>query len=68
MLLSFKNLHMLNSRSKSLLYINGFLSIDVLYSGIEKKQIFTFTNLPKLLIDVKFLLTARLVMRARRSL
>lgn len=54
MLLSFKNLHMLNTRSKSLLYINGFLSVDVLYSGIEKKQIFTFTNLPKLLIDVKF--------------
>lgn len=54
MLLSFKNLHMLNTQSKSLLYINGFLSIDVLYSGIEKKQIFTFTNLPKLLIDVKF--------------
>lgn len=68
MLLSFKNLHMLNTRSKTLLYKNGFLSIDVLYSGIEKKQIFTFTNLPKLLIDVKFLLTARLVMRARRSL
>lgn len=45
---------MLNTRSKSLLYINGFLSVDVLYSGIEKKQIFTFTNLPKLLIDVKF--------------
>lgn len=54
MLLSFKNPHMLNTRSKSLLYINGFLSVDVLYSGIEKKQIFTFTNLPKLLIDVKF--------------
>ena len=53
MLLSFKNLHMLNTRSKSLLYMNGFLSVDVLYSGIEKK-IFTFTNLPKLLIDVKF--------------
>lgn len=38
---------MLNTRSKSLLYINGFLSIDVLYSGIEKKTniyIYKFTQ------------------------
>ena len=33
---------MLNTRSKSLLYINGFLSNDVLYSGIEKKKIYIY--------------------------